>query len=216
MKRIYLLTFALLISALVGCQKEPSTDDLYQEYMVYTAHDTKVNFNQFKTYFLPDSILMIGNSTEAEYWKDENAQQIIREVELGLDRGGFTRTQDKSSADVGVQLSYVKRVTYFVGYDDPYWWWYYPFYWSPGYWGDWLGWYYPYTVAYGFTQGSMLIEMGNLQKGIEPSQNIPIVWDTFLGGLLTSSTTANVDRLRTAIRQAFDQSPYLNRKQPKN
>ena len=30
-----------------------------------------------ETYYLPDSILVIGDKENAEYWKDENAQEIL-------------------------------------------------------------------------------------------------------------------------------------------
>lgn len=108
-----------------------------------------------------------------------------------------------------MQLSYVQRVTYYVGYDDPYWWWYYPYYWTPGYWGDWFGWYYPYQVYYGYTAGSMLIEMINLTAAQGQDQKLPVVWDSFIGGLLTSSREVNMQRTVDAVKQAFAQSPYL-------
>ena len=44
---------------------------------------------------------------------------------------------------------------------------YYPYYWAPGYWGDWVGWHYPYSVYYGYTAGSLLMEMLDLQADQE-------------------------------------------------
>ena len=115
----------------------------------YTARDTGTDFAAIDTYYLPDSILIIGNSDRTEYWKDADALQIVGTVADRMEEAGYTRTDDKETADVGLQLSYVEKVTYFVGYNDPYWWWYYPYYWTPGYWGDWAGWHYPtaFTTA---------------------------------------------------------------------
>ncbi len=47
----------------------------------------------------------------------------------------------------------------------------------------------------------------------EPLENVPlpIVWDSYIGGLLTSSEQVNLDRAVTAVEQAFIQSPYLGR-----
>ncbi len=128
-----------------------------------------------------------------------------------LDAAGYQRTTDKATATFGMQLSYVERVAYYVGYDYPYWWWYYPYYWAPEYWGPWDGWHYPYYVQYGYTAGSLLIEMVDLSA--EPLENVPlpIVWDSYIGGLLTSSEQVNLDRAVTAVEQAFIQSPYLGR-----
>lgn len=210
-KKIHYLAIALVAVAVSACQKDPSTSDLHQDYLVYTAHDTNTDFGAFDTYFLPDSILLIGDSKKAEYWKDANAMQIINAVEAQMDDAGYTRSEDKETASVGLQLSYVKQVTYFVGYDRPYWWWDYPYYWSPGYWGDWLGWHYPYSVYYGYTAGSMLVEMLDLQADQTGGQKLPIVWDTFIGGLLTSSTEVNLQRTLDAVDQAFMQSPYLKK-----
>jgi len=211
-KKIQFLAIALLAAAVCACQKEPSTSGLHKDYLVYTDHDTSVDFSTFDTYFVPDSILLIGDDTKAEYWKGADAQQIVAEIAARMDAAGYVRTTEKEEADLGLQLSYVRRVTYFVGYDNPYWWWYYPYYWAPGYWGDWAGWYYPYRVYYGYTAGSMLLEMVNLDApGSDGGKKLPVVWDSFIGGLLTDSQEVNLRRTLDAVGQAFVQSPYLKK-----
>ncbi len=194
-----------------SCQHEPSMSDFYGDYMVYTDHDQEVDFAAFTTYFLPDEILLIGNAHKAEYWKDDRSARIIGAVVNSLDAAGYQRTTDKAAASFGLQLSYVERVTYYVGYDYPYWWWYYPYYWTPGYWGNWDGWHYPYYVQYGYTAGSLLMEMVDLGADSAQDAPLPIVWDSYIGGLLSSSERINLDRAVTAVEQAFIQSPYLNR-----
>lgn len=119
--------------------------------------------------------------------------------------------EDKEAADLGVQLSYVKRVTYFVGYDYPYWWWYYPYYWSPGYWGDWIGWHYPFPVYYGYTAGSLLTEILDLEGDRQTGKKLPVLWDSFIGGLLSPSETLNMNRTIEGVNQAFVQSPTLTK-----
>ena len=127
-----------------------------------------------------------------------------------LDARNYTRVEDKAAAQLGLQLSYVSRVTYYVGYNYPYWWGYYPYYWGPGYWGDWLGWYYPYPVLYGYRTGSLLVEMVNLEGDADAgSKQLPVVWDCFLGGLLTADDELNLQRTVDGLNQAFVQSPYL-------
>ncbi len=213
MKLATTLQSLLIASALLGaaCQKEPSTSSLNNEYLVYTGYDQTADFALVDTYFLPDSILLIGNFGKAQYWKDERARQIRADVAAGLDADGYVRVADKALADVGIQLSYVQQVSYYVGYDYPYWWWYYPYYWEPGYWGAWGTWHYPYTVQYGYVAGSLLIEMVNLEAPQAADKPLPVIWDSYIGGLLTSSETVNMERAQQAVKQAFDQSPYLNK-----
>lgn len=207
------MTWVLLLSMCISCQKEPSNDEISGDVVVYTNHDTSIDFQQFDTYLLPDSILLIGRSDSAEYWKDENAQKIIEQVRQSMEWAGYTRTMDKEMANLGIQLSYVKQVTYYFGYDLPNWWWYYPYYWSPDFWGDWDGWFYPYPVAYTYTAGSMMVEMLNLDSDPKATDKLPIIWDAFIGGRLSVSMERNVERVKQAIEQAFKQSPYLDKNQ---
>ena len=210
-KKIHCLLIALLGVAIASCEKEPSTSDLHRDYLVYTACDPETDFAAFDTYYLPDSILLIGSSDKTEYWKDESALKIIRAVADNLDARNFTRVEDKEAANLGVQLSYVKRVTYFVGYDYPYWWGYYPYYWSPGYWGDWIGWHYPFPVYYGYTAGSLLTEILDLEGDRQTGKKLPVLWDSFIGGLLSPSETLNMNRTIEGVNQAFVQSPTLTK-----
>ncbi len=80
MKKFIPLLLAVFAIAFVSCEKDPDMDKLDSKYLVYTNYDTKADFKAFKTYYLPDSILVIGNSKDAEYWKDEkctgNSQRI--------------------------------------------------------------------------------------------------------------------------------------------
>ena len=79
-KKLRYFAFALIAVAFCACQKEPSTSDLHRDYLVYTAHDTDTDFAAIDTYYLPDSILVIGNSDKTEYWKDADALEIIGTV----------------------------------------------------------------------------------------------------------------------------------------
>ncbi|HUN13497.1 MULTISPECIES: DUF4136 domain-containing protein [unclassified Alistipes] len=208
-KTIHFLAIALLAAAVSSCQKDPSTSALHREYLVYTDRDRAADFAAFETFYLPDSILIIGSNKQTEYWKDADALEIVGTVAFELEAAGFLRTSEKQNADLGVQLSYVERETYFVGSNNPYWWWYYPYYWSPGYWGDWMGWFYPYRVYYGYTAGSLLLEMMDLKATRVEGKRLPVVWDSFMSGLLTSNASLNQERTLQAVEQAFAQSPYL-------
>lgn len=73
------LLFPLFMLAMIvtSCEKDPDMNKLDSDYSVYTDYDNSAHFNEFSTYYLPDSILVPDNSLKANYWKDENAQNII-------------------------------------------------------------------------------------------------------------------------------------------
>lgn len=164
-----LIPILLAVFALVSCEKDPDMDKLDNEYLVFTSHDTSTKFNDFSTYYIPDSILIIGDKKDPEYWKDENAQIIINAFKTKMNAAGYTAA-NKDDADLGLQVSYVASTYYFHGYyNDGPWWGYYPGYWYPGYWGgNWGGgWYYPYPITYSYSTGSLLADMINLKNAPE-------------------------------------------------
>ena len=126
MKKILLLI--CMAAAVASCEKDPDMGELDSDMVVYTDHDSQTDFGDFQTYFLPDSILEAGGH-HASYWKDENAQQLINAVETQMNNRGYRRITDpeqKTDADLGVQLSYIAQTTNII---------------SGGYWGGGHGWY---------------------------------------------------------------------------
>ena len=196
---------------LASCEKEADTDKLDNKFVVYTNYDKSANFASFNTYYLPDSILIIGDKKEAEYWNDENAQKIISTYAANMNSRGYTRIDNREEADLGLQVSYV-RSTYFVtNYGQPVWWWGYPGYWDVPYWGNWGDWYYPYAVTYSYSTGSFVTELLNLDAPQGQTAQLPILWTAYMSGLLSGSTSVNVDLSIQAVNQAFTQSTYLKK-----
>ena len=72
-----LIPLLLAVFALTACEKNADTDKLDNKFVVYTNYDKSANFKQFSTYYLPDSILIIGDKDTKEYWKDANAQKSL-------------------------------------------------------------------------------------------------------------------------------------------
>lgn len=160
---------------------------------------------------MPDSVMVIGDTKDPEYWTGSKAADILKAYEDNMQACGYVRTDDKSEADVGLQISYVQSVAYFVDYRNPYWWNEYPGYWLPGYWGDWGYWYYPYPVVYSYSVGSLLTEMVDLSTPPSADRKLTVVWNSFLSGLLSGSDAFNMELTVRAINQSFVQSPYLVR-----
>ena len=78
-----LIPLLLVVLTFAACEKDPDTDKLDNKYLVYTNYDTKADFKAFQTYYMPDSILIIGDKKEAEYWKDESASRYCSRI--GMD-----------------------------------------------------------------------------------------------------------------------------------
>ena len=209
-KRFILLAAAAV--ALASCQKNPDWDDLDYEYLVYTQCDTTTDWSAHASYYVPDSILVIGNSEEPLYWKDGDAKKLVETVATNLDARGYTRAAAKEDADLGVQLSYISSTRYFVSYPvNPYWWWYYPGYWSPYYWGAWGGWGYAYPVYYGYSENSLLMEMLDLTAPAGEDEELPVVWNAYVNGDNSGYRTFDRDRMARGIARAFEQSEYIQK-----
>ena len=212
MKRFIPLLAALFAAVLASCEKDPDPDKPDNNYLVYTNYDKKADFKAFETYYLPDSILLIGDKEKAEYWKDENARKILNAYTSHMDSRGYLRVNQREQADLGLQVSYVKSTYYFIDYGHPEWWWSYPGYWDVPYWGNWGGWYYPYAVSYSYSTGSFISELLNLNAVQGSGEKLPILWTGFLSGLLSNSSSVNTQLAVQGVDQAFAQSAYLTNK----
>ena len=215
MKKINIFLFAATaIFAVISCHKEPSPQDSDNEYLVYTAPAKNVDFTQFMTFDIADSVLVIGQADKPYYSKSNNALALIQQYRINMEKRGFIYTPSNPSAQLGIQLTYVEKTERFVRYySDPYWWLDYPGYWPSGYWGNWTGFYYPRPVTYTYTTNALIADMVDLTPVVtdDQSQPLTIVWSAYIGGPASSSIYVDVQRMKVAIDQAFAQSPYLKR-----
>ncbi len=184
---------------------------------VLTLYDESVDFTQYKTYALPDSIVDVGDPDDRDYVEltDKFDDDILNKVKSNLDALGYTQepNPETNGADVFIFVSKVASKNY-----EAYSWW--------GYWGWYPGWgYYPpygpgwnpwypwggSTVVYTYTVGSILIDMFDPEKHDEANKTIGDVWRAGINGQLDSgsSDAATLERLNKNIDQAFEQSQYL-------
>ena len=195
-----LIPLLLVVLTFAACEKDPDTDKLDNKYLVYTNYDTK-------PYLHPRTL-----TTEAEYWKDESAQEILQAYATNMNNRGFVRVDDREEANLGLQVSYIKSTYYFNDYGRPEWWWNYPGYWDAPYWGNWGGWYYPYAVTYTYSTGSFITELLNLEATQGEKEKLPILWTSYMSGLLSGSTSVNTKLAIEGVNQAYTQSSYLTNK----
>lgn len=207
MKKILLISAVALLA--LACQKEPYSQDSDGEYLVYTSPAKDVNFSDFRTFDIADSVLVIGQTKKPYYSKSNNALSLIQAYRTNMEELGYIYLPSNPDAQLGIQVTYAEDTQRFVQYyDDPYWWLDYPGYWPAGYWGNWTGWYYPYPVTYTYTTNALITDMVNLTAG-EENGKLKIVWSCYIGGPASASINYDVKRMTKAVDQAFAQSPYL-------
>ena len=208
MKKILFISAAVLL--LAACHKEPYPQDGDNEYLVYTSPGKDVNFNDFRTFDIADSLLIIGEKDTPVYSQSQNALALIQAYRINMEKAGFIYTPSNPDADLGVQLTYVIKTERFVKYySDPYWWLDYPGYWPSGYWGSWTGYYYPRPVVYTYTTNALLADIVNLTGEQDAGKPLEVLWTSYIGGPASSSLQQDIQRLTSAVDQAFVQSPYL-------
>ncbi len=207
MKKIFYIL--ALIPVVVSCQKEPSVSETDGEYMVYTEYDTDFNFNEPKTFYIPDSILVI-DGIRSERSKTSGTDEIRNAYVTALKERGYTEVDEKENADLGIQISYISNTYHSVSYETPYWWWNFPGYWSPFYWGNWGYWGYGYPVYYSYSTNSILTEMLDLRAAEGEENKLPIVWNNFIAGDRSSISRYDLNRFKRGIEQAFAQSEYVS------
>ncbi len=206
MKRHAILPVTLVL-LLLSCRKEPDLSQLSSNFVVQTDAAKGVSFSDYKTYYISDTVALISASKTDTLLPAAAAQQIVSAIESNMEARGYTRVRIKAlNPDLGINTVAVKDVD--VGVVYPGWWWGYPGYWDPWYWGWYYPYYYPWTVAYSVTTGSVIAEIIDL-KNVNEDQKLQVVWTMSLNGALGSSDINNLQRAIDGINQAYAQSPYL-------
>lgn len=213
---IYLLPISVMI---ISCYPEfdATVDELD---LAITKYDDKQDFSTLSTFFLYDTVIYITDDEEADPPDFDRTQgphiiAKVRENLLGLGWVEETDTVGGVKADASILISALEVDVsfYYYGYWD-YWYWY-P--WYPGYP------IYPGYPSYSYTVGTVLIDMVNMGDVVmpatdieNPSFDIPIVWTGAVNGILSGSDQNIENRLTKQIGQVFEQSTYLNKKEPRD
>lgn len=201
-----------IASLFASCEKEPDLDNVEDQVVTYTQYDTDAEFSTYSTFYVADKVAVIGHSDSKEL-ESSIADQLINEVTTEMASRGYTQVQDKESADLGIQLSYIEtRHTSSVA--CPYWWIDYPGYWGPSYWGPWYdSWYYAYRNYFSYYNGALLCDMLDLTTDVPDvrEQKLPVIWQSYSVGLVSNSQETNTQNMLQGLGQAFAQSPYIKK-----
>jgi hypothetical protein len=207
MKKTILFLLGLAGSSLVytGCSKQPLDNLTNDESRIYiTDHDSTVNFSNYKTYSISDSVAVINNGNSTHELNDVD-QTYIDAVKKYMNQMGYVLTNKNNNPDVGVDVSrIVSTTTGVISYGD--YWDYYNGYWDPYYWGyPGYDYYVPYAYSvYQIKEGAISVDILDL-KNASSNDKINVIWTGLIRGSgIFDSTVAD-----SQVKALFDQSSYL-------
>lgn len=221
MNKLFLKLAAIAIiplglTLLQGCYPNDSLSSDETD-VVLTFYNDSVDFNTLSTYFMNDTVFILGDDDEKE--PIDNPEVIINQIATNMAAAGYTRISEESQdkPDIIILTGAFTSTTVSVGWWYPYYgwgggWWYWSAERGADYWGGYYpGWGYggvPYYTSY--TTGTVVIDMVNPDDYdvIGSDTLVRVYWNAGIQGILNG---ANTDyRVKKAIDQAFTQSPQIN------
>jgi hypothetical protein len=201
-----LVAVAALVTV-TSCTKDPMNNLTAEESRIYiTNRDNTVNFGNYKTYSISDSVFVIDNNQALGPQTTATDLQLLSAVRQGLESRGYVRVARSQTPDLGINVSRLYNTTtnlvdlggYWGGYGG----FYDPFYW--GYGGYGYGW----PAAYGLVQSTeAMISLDMLDlKNAPTNQTIRVIWN----GLIRGSGIFGGEAASIGVQALFAQSPYLN------
>lgn len=196
---------ALAVVVLVAGCYPGGPEELSDLGLVITQRNPDANYSGMLTYAMEDTVVPLSdpNVTSPEPLDSQYTQVILEEIQAQLADAGFQRVdQTTTRPDAWVRVGAVQS-TVWVYWSD---WGYYGGFWGGGYYPS-----YPSGGTFSFEQGTVTWELLDLRGLPDPIPEDPepvTNWLAGINGALQGSQTTE-DGIRTGIRQAFDQSPYI-------
>jgi hypothetical protein len=195
--KLGILILGLGLVFTLGCTKyPPSSDRVMEDLAIITQYDTKINFNNYKTYDIASAVVKITDKDTTQL-TDATATAVLNEIAKNMESRGFTRVVTPAIPDFGIEVLYYQNTTIYT-YSYNYWG-YYP------YWG----YYYPYYPVYysSYTTGLADIQLIDLKVTDPVNHKLYMRWNGYIRGLITGGHTTS--EIVGAVDQAFIQTPQL-------
>lgn len=202
MKNILLILSVALSFA--ACQPEPEGLRLYDELVVKTTVSPDVDFSEYTSYTIAtDTIGFLSNvnanDTIRVYSNDfRYPRTVINAVNADIgDR--FEKKSINENPDLGVNVYVVSGFNIYQTVTMP-------SYYNSYYYGYYGYYYYPYVTTHIDNRATLIIEIVDLKNQVSDG-SVRVLWTAMMGDLISSIDfeQQSVD----AIREAFQQSPYL-------
>jgi len=207
MKKLKLIALLAIVILVASCYADPNQDTLSSDLVVGTDRDLNVNFQNFKTYHIANTITNITDDRNDSILAGPDALKIVNKIKENMNRLGYTFVELNASPDLAVIPAIIQIKN--IGGVCTGWWGGYPGYPGGGYWGyPGYGYNYPYCGYYSYNTGSLTIDMIDLMN-TDTTTNLNAVWSGIMFGVISSSGAANMNKALKGIDQAYSQSPYL-------
>lgn len=194
---------------LTGCRDSALNDLNPADSPVYiTNYDNSINFGQYKTFSLPDSVVIQSNDNYQTI-RSNIADQFISNVAAALTTRGFQRVAKGQPADLGVAVIRVDNQYTGVA-SNPYS--YYSNYWGGGFGG--LGGfgyspYYQNYYTYQVSERYWEIQMVDLKNAPTTSGTDKPLLNVIYNATVRGSDVIDTQAVDAATNAIFSQSPYL-------
>lgn len=218
MKRLIILGISVLIVACMTSCYPDGPEYVHEKDIALTHRDENVDFADYKTFVLPDSVVFIQPDGDTARIDKEVSDSIISLVKQNFTARNYIFLTEADAAgqepDFVVTVSAFSTPVFNYSTWSNYWGWY------PGW--SWFGWgspwggYYPWFPWYGgsysyyaYDNGTLSIDMLDAKNANEETKRIPVLWSGVNSGILAGSRNYIIQRLERSINQCFIQSPYL-------
>lgn len=183
----------------------------------YYSPGTYNHFSEFQTFIVPDTVIhIIENGVTDEISRDYD-KYVIEQVRSNMIKLGYVEETDPETNPADLAVTVSVTTSEHIVYDwYPYWAWFWVFIkkgdaksgasvennypWNP---------YYGYGTSYTYTAGTLILEMVDVAKIDESTQEIPVIWAGVINGAVGGPVDGIKSRLSTGIDRCFNQSPYL-------
>jgi hypothetical protein len=191
---LWVVSAGMLLSS---CTKDPLADlsDIDSQVFI-TNMDKQVNFKQYKTFSVVDSVEVIRDNRASSALTSLDQDMLIRIV-TNMEKLGYSYVAPNKTPDVGISLSRVTNTSVNVVAQPSY-----------GYWGYGGGYGYGYPSYYQYYQTSesyWSMSMLDLKNPDTVNNKVKIIWNAQIrgGGL------GNTDYVDQMVDAVFGQSTYL-------
>lgn len=208
-----MMKWPLLVAMIItvgSCTKDPLKNMSEDESRIYiTNRDSTINFSNYKTYSIADSVLVIDNGNVVGRQANAWDAQMISALKSAMAARGYVQVDRSQNPDLGINASRVFNTSTNV-VDLSNYWSSYGNYYDPYYWG-YGGYDYYYPPVYGYyqsTEAAFSIDLLDL-KNASSAQTIKVIWN----GLIRGEGIFNTNNVQSQVQVLFDQSPYLKANQ---
>lgn len=197
---------SLVVTLLMGCQETPDPNNLVERMVVQTTFTENTDFTFYNSFTLSlDTLGLYANWTEDTLYTDDVGETYVRDVTNKIKNemlsAGYTFLPKNQNPDLGIAATVVSNYNVYQQINTPL---YYSGYYGFGY----GGYYGPIVSTYEYSSTTLVIHLIDL-KNRDSEGRLQVIWKAYIGDIVQSNDPDQ--EILDAIKQAFDQSPYLSK-----